>query len=277
MAKSPEKIGQDRAARGDPAPRKHRRRSVVKKASAEPKREPTEREAALIAASRAAHALRPIRAEIEKREPLQSGALAIGPRHCDDMGGSYTLVDAFATTSEAFTTESLLQLAEMSIRDGEVNNDKINAKLALLGAISPQNELEAALALEMIATHDLSLLMINRAKTASHIDAMREYGNLATKLSRTFAAQMKTLSDWRRGGEQVVRHVHVYEGGRAVVAETVNVGGPNNAIMPVQPYGPCAALPGPNPAGDAMPVAGGSGAEAVPAPRRSQGVGGSAG
>ena len=51
----------------------------------------------------------------------------------------------------------------------------------------------------------------------------------------------------------------------------------NNAIMPVQPYGPCAALPGPNPAGDAMPVAGGSGAEAVPAPRRSQGVGGSAG
>lgn len=234
------------------------------------KREPNEREAALIAAAKAAHALRPARAEIEKRESKEKGRLAIGPLHCDENGASYTLVDAFATTSESYTSESLLRLAEMSGSNGEVSNDKVNAKLALLGAIAPQNELEAALAMDMIATHDLSMMMLNRAKNATHLDGLREYGNMATKLSRTFTAQMKALSDWRRGGEQVVRHVHVYEGGQAVVAETVNVGGPKNEFIGDQCHAPFATLPRPDTLGESMPGASRAGAEKVPHARRDQ-------
>lgn len=228
------------------------------------KRQPTEREAALIASAKAADALRPSRAEIEKRESKAKEVLAIGPRHSDENGASYTLVDAFATTSEYYTSESLLQLAEMSIAGGAVSNDKVNAKLALLGAIAPQNELEAALALQMIATHDLSMMMLARTKNAAHLDGLREYGNMATKLSRTFTAQMKALSDWRRGGEQVVRHVHVYEGGQAVVAETINVGGPTNAITGDQCHAPFSALPRPHQVRDAVPRSSGEGSQSLP-------------
>ena len=228
-----------------------------------PRREPNERETALIDSAKAANKLRPARAEIEKREASEPGALAIGPRHCDEQGGSYTLVDAFATTSEYFTSESLIQIAEMSVRDGEVSNDKVNAKLALMGGIAPRDELEAALGLQMVATHDLSMLMLLRAKNASHLEGMREYGNLATKLTRTFTAQMKALSEWRRGGEQVVRHIHVYEGGQAVVAETVNVGGQNGSLAG-QCHAPFATLPRPDSGRIAVPRASGEGKEAVP-------------
>jgi hypothetical protein len=110
--------------------------------------------------------------------------------------------------------------------------------------------------------------MLQRTKAATRIDAMREYGNLATKLSRTFTAQMKQLSDWRRGGEQRVRHIHVYEGGQAVVAETVNLGGRGNERSLVQPYGPLAALPCQDTARDGMPVASDAREEALPAARR---------
>jgi hypothetical protein len=103
---------------------------------------------------------------------------------------------------------------------------------------------------------------------------MREYGNMATKLTRTFTTQMKALSDWRRGGEQVVRHVHVNEGGQAVVAETINIGGRQNENTAFNPHGPCgpdersSALPGPNEAGHPLPMSGDEGADPLPDARR---------
>ena len=235
---------------------------------ATPKRQPSERETAFIDSARASHLLRPIRAEIQKRETQEVGALAIGPRHCDEQGGSYTLVDAFATTSEPFTSQNLIQLAEISVSDGAVRDDAVNAKLALLGAIAPQNELEAALALQMISTHDLSMLMLLRAKNASHLEGMREYGNLATKLTRTFTAQMKALSEWRRGGEQVVRHIHVYEGGQAVVAETVNVGGRENGKALIQPHGGLPPMLCSDPPRDPLSASPGGGESPLLLPRR---------
>ena len=54
------------------------------------------------------------------------------------------------------------------------------------------------------------------------------HGNLATKFARTFTAQMEALSKLRRGGEQVVRHIHVGSGAQAVIAETFNAGGSGN-------------------------------------------------
>jgi hypothetical protein len=44
---------------------------------------------------------------------------------------------------------------------------------------------------------------------------------------RTFTAQTEALAKIRRKGEQTVKVVHVYPGGQAVVAETINQGGAN--------------------------------------------------
>ena len=235
-----------------------------------PKREPTAKEAAALAAARQAHDSRPLRAEIEGK--LEGQAFRVKPAHADERGHSYQLCDTFGTTSNGFTSAAMLHLGQMVSKDGVPNLDAYNASLALVGAIGPQNELEAALAVQMAATHDLSMEMMRRAKFTSQLDQMREYGNLATKLSRTFTAQMKALADHRRGGEQVVRHIHVYQGGQAVVAETVNVGDRGNEKLGHHSHALGTALLGENPQGYALPVASYPGAKAVPdAQRASEG------
>ncbi|MDP3673641.1 MAG: hypothetical protein Q8R44_00875 [Novosphingobium sp.] len=155
------------------------------------KRQPNEREAVAMASAKVAYGIRPIRAEIEAREGDNPNAVNIGPRHADANGHSYLLCDALGTTSNDFTSAGLLALVRMAIKDETPSVEAVNASLALVGAIGPQNELEGALALQMVATHDLSMDLLHRAKHATTRDAMRDFANLATKLSRTFAVQMK--------------------------------------------------------------------------------------
>ena len=99
-----------------------------------------------------------------------------------------------------------------------------------------------------------------------------EYANIATKMQRTFTAQIKALSDWRRRGEQVVRHIHVGNGGQAVVAETVNVGGRRNEEISNRGHEPFAALPCADSSRDTLHVPGDEGEEALLPARRRAGV-----
>ena len=62
--------------------------------------------------------------------------------------------------------------------------------------------------------------------TDQTFDGKQANVNQATKMLRTFIAQMEALKKYRTGGEQkvTVEHVHVNEGGRAIVG-AVNQGG----------------------------------------------------
>jgi hypothetical protein len=244
-----------------------RKTSGKEVATTEPKREPNAREKRAIAAAQESRAARPTRAQYDE-EPDGSGAFHLKARHNDENGHSVLVTETFGTTSGDFVGSALLQLAGITARNKKPSVEGLNASLALVGAIAPENELEAALASQMAATHELSMEMLRRTKVTDSREAMREYGNMATKLTRTFTTQMKALSDWRRGGEQVVRHVHVNEGGQAVVAETINIGGRQNEENSNRVHEPCAALRGPNAAGDAVPVPGHEGEAEVLPPRR---------
>lgn len=101
----------------------------------------------------------------------------------------------------------------------------INAAVAMLNAIKPQDELEAMLAVQMVASNHMALMSTRRANHAQTVDSRQMNGNLATKFSRTFVAQLEALGRHRRGGKQIVEHVHVNAGGQAVIAGTVNTGG----------------------------------------------------
>lgn len=235
-------------------------------------REPNEAEALAIEQAKASREGRRARAQVQRRSGTEAHVVSLDANHSDAQGGAIHLAETFATRSEDFVTASLMHLANITSKGSGVSIPHLNASLAIIGAINPADELEAALAAQIAATHDLSLEMVNRARTAKNVDHLRDYGNLATKLQRTLTTQLKALSDWRRGGEQVVRHVHVYEGGQAVVAEQVLVGGRPHEIT-AQPYEPLAALSGPHPAGNPLPVPGGSRPEALPASRRGEGIG----
>ena len=101
-----------------------------------------------------------------------------------------------------------------------------NNALAILAGIQPKDELEAMLAVQMIGVHNMAMETLKRAMLSDQTFEGKQ-ANVAqsTKMLRTFMAQMETLKKYRTGGQQkmIVEHVHVNEGGQAIVG-TVNQG-----------------------------------------------------
>jgi hypothetical protein len=98
---------------------------------------------------------------------------------------------------------------------------------------------------------------------------------LALKAQANSRATIEALAKLHQPREQTVRHVHVNEGGQAVIADQFHhhAGGQGNGQSTEQPHAarsPCAgtALPSPDPLGEAMPVSSGEGRKAMQNARR---------
>jgi len=107
--------------------------------------------------------------------------------------------------------------------EGDKQFEHLNQIIPLLNAIAPQDELEGMLMVHMIGTHCISMEMMKRAMRGDRIDSVNYSVNQVTKLTRTFIAQLEALDKHRGKGQQkmTVEHVHVNEGGQAVIG---NVG-----------------------------------------------------
>lgn len=157
---------------------------------------------------------------------------------------------------------------------GADNEARYNAALSFIESMKPQDQAEALLLVQMYCTHDAAIRALSQLGSAEWIPTAQTFGNLATKLLRTSQGQMETLARMRRGGEQVVRHVHVdNRGGQAVIAENVHTGGKGNGKIDDQSHatgsagiGP--ALLGADSFGNDVPIPSREGAEAVPHARR---------
>lgn len=100
------------------------------------------------------------------------------------------------------------------------------AVAALVGT-GPRDEMEGMIATQMIATHNASMECLRRAMIPDqHPDARQANLNQANKLSRTYAALMDALNKHRGKGQQrvTVEHVHVNEGGQAIVGAVAKGG-----------------------------------------------------
>jgi hypothetical protein len=196
----------------------------------------------------------------------------------DDQGSAVLIMDTLGTSSNAFVGAQIKSLLGISGPHGQIaNSEQLGAAFAFVGAVAPQNELEAAIAVQMYAAHSLSLDMVERAKNAKFVPQLEAYGNLATKAQRTFVAQVEALTKLRTGGKQIVEHRHIYidnRGGQAVIAENMTGGGGNGRQIEGQSYGqyaqgPCSpALLGSDAAGDGMPLPSHEGPQPLPHPRR---------
>lgn len=149
-------------------------------------------------------------------------------KHNDDAGHVLQVVDAFGTASPEFAQHNAGRVAAVMRQRGAAIPDEteLNAGLAAVSGIAPENEIEAMLAVQMVGTHEVAMEMLTKAKRADTTDQLERYGSLATKLLRTYTAQIDALSKLRRKGEQTVRveHVHVYEGGQAIVGNVTTAG-----------------------------------------------------
>ncbi len=94
-----------------------------------------------------------------------------------------------------------------------------------------------------------------------YVDAAERYGRLAFKAQGNCRSTLETLAKVHQPREQTVRHVHVNEGGQAIVADQFHdhTGGAENAKTDKQSLatttdGSSAALPSPNPLGQGVPI-----------------------
>lgn len=188
-------------------------------------REPTSRERAAIAeaTTRQTKRGRPVSVKVSKGPDGQDH---IDPPHSDRDGWSFQQFEAFGTGSPAFMTAEVLRLVNV-LSPHAVDEGKLNAALAVMEGIQPKNEVEAMLAVQMAATHSLTMEMMRIAAKSDLVPQIEMSGNLAIKLARTFTTQVEALAKLRRGGEQkvTVEHVHVHAGGRAVVGNVTHSGG----------------------------------------------------
>lgn len=183
-------------------------------------------------------------------------------------------VEAFASPSQAYVDDRLANLANCSLSSGSVSSDKLSAAVAFVHGGQPQDTVQSSLLVQMAATHDAALKALGRVGTSELIPQAQLWGNLSAKLLNAFTRQAETLAKLQRGGEQVIKHVHIdNRGGQAVVAEQIVTGGQENKSGE-QAYeqGSCsAALLGENTIRDIVPMPRDTGQEALPHTRRSGG------
>jgi hypothetical protein len=137
---------------------------------------------------------------------------------------------AFGTT-EAGVASILLNTLINAACDGTPSHppseQDVNGVLAAVHGIRANDEIEAMLAVQMVATHFAATRALRRLKGSDMVSQQDSNGNLAVKLLRTFAAQTEALQRYRGKGQQkvTVEHVHVHTGGQAIVGSVSQSGG----------------------------------------------------
>jgi len=128
---------------------------------------------------------------------------------------------ALGTASSDFVNNSLFQIQAASRSPlGGISELSMNAALAMIEAAAPKDEIEAALAVQMAATHTAAMAVLAKLDAAFATERrVAAFGSAAARLLRAYAMQVEVLRRLRNGGQQFVRveHVHVSDGGQAVI------------------------------------------------------------
>ena len=108
-----------------------------------------------------------------------------------------------------------------------INTLRQAAATALIG-IAPKDEVEGMIAAQLLACHNATMECYRRAMLPgqTHV-GWNDNLNHASKLSRTYATLLETLNRHRGKGQQkvTVEHVHVHQGGQAIVGNVETPGG----------------------------------------------------
>jgi len=146
----------------------------------------------------------------------------------------------------------------------ETRQRQYSATGAALIGIGPRDELEGMMAAQLIAAHNAAMECYRRAMIPEQsFEGRRENLNQANKLSRTYATLLEALNRHRGKGQQkvTVEHVHVHEGGQAVVGVVEAPGRGDHAKTQDQPrakqiaHAPQPPLRGENPQRNSVPSA----------------------
>ena len=177
-----------------------------------------------------AEALKAYRVAQAKRGPRQKViADTLRIDHPDAVYGHLSLLKAVGSTDSDFLHGLTKQLAMAGSPGPVADEGGINFMFAVIKGIEPRDQIEAMLAAQMAAVHMASMTFARRLANVDTIPQQDSAQNAFNKLARTFAALVEALKRYRSGGEQkmTVQHVHVAEGGQAIVG---NVNAPAEGV-----------------------------------------------
>jgi len=107
-----------------------------------------------------------------------------------------------------------------------LDENDLNFMFSLVKSVEPKDQVEAMLAAQMAAIHNAIMTCTRRLAQAETIEEYNSYERSLNKLTRTFATQLEALKRYRTGGQQkvTVEHVHVHQGGQAIVGNVSHGG-----------------------------------------------------
>ena len=152
--------------------------------------------------------------------------------HPDPAFGLIAMLKAVGSTDRYFLEGLLQQLVSVGSPGSSPDEAGTNFALAIVKGIEPRDQIEAMLASQMGAVHNATMTF---ARRLAHVETIQQQDSAQTalnKLARTFAAQVEALKRYRSSGEQkmTVQHVHVAEGGQAIVGNVSTTAAGGGAI-----------------------------------------------
>jgi hypothetical protein len=179
-----------------------------------------------------------LRPFVEDRTPLYSienNALKVN--HASAKVGAAKIAQAMGISDPELHTGVIQQLIQISSQGPKADAVGLNFAIAIVRSIAPRDHLEVLLAVQMAAVQIASIRharMMNHTESIAQLDIQERVVN---KLMRTFTTQMEAIRKHRNGGNQkvTVKHVHVHEGGQAIVGN-VSHGGGSNSQKPRQSH-----------------------------------------
>jgi hypothetical protein len=145
---------------------------------------------------------------------------------CDGVALLARYAEAVGSVSDDFRTLVLNQIGALAVRTDR--NALLNSALAVLNSFKPRNEIESLIVIEIFTLHTMFADMSGRVMVNNDAQQLNSLINWIDKLSRAIREHVSTLQKLRgEGGRQkvVVEHVHVNQGGQAIVGAVDHTGG----------------------------------------------------
>lgn len=181
---------------------------------------------------------------------IENGALRV--KHPSERVGLAKIAQAMGIQDAELYNGAIRQLMNVATQGPDRDAAALNFAISIVRGIAPRDHLEVLLALQMAAVHIAGMKHVRSMNHAESIAQLDIQERTVNKLMRTFTTQMEALRKHRNGGSQkvIVKHVHVHEGGQAIVGN-VSHGGRSNSERVIQsheqealPFSVSAALQG---------------------------------
>lgn len=213
--------------------------------------------------AQATHPLQPDNALHVEQSPDETGAQAVARKLLEPTFKN-------AAAAAGFTGRMIGNEIEAPGISDYASHVQLVANEAAEGELAMASRILAA---QAIALDSMFAELARRAalNMGDYMDASERYGRLALRAQTNCRTTLEALAKLHQPREQTVRHVHVNEGGQAVVADHFHnhAGGGKNGETDEQSHatgatGKRATLPCPDAHGDGVPITSGERKAAVP-------------